>query len=169
MATDRLREAMNEQIGHEFFSAYVYLSMSAYCENHNLTGFAHWLREQAREEVDHALRFVDFLLERGQAVRLPAMAAPPAEFGSPLEVMEAALEHERKISGRIGKLYAMAVEEQDYPAQVFLQWFVTEQVEEEATVGLIVERLKLFGAEGVALFGLDQELGSRSGEDVEAS
>jgi ferritin len=143
MISDALTAEINEQIKFELFSAYMYLAMSADCADRNLTGFAHWLRMQAEEEVDHAMRFFNFLLERGARVELQAIDQPPAEFGSPLEIMEKSLEHERFVTGRINELYGLALAENDYPAQVLLQWFVTEQVEEEASIDEIVERMKL--------------------------
>jgi ferritin len=166
MISDKLQDAINEQIKYEFYSAYMYLAMSADCSDRNLTGFAHWLRLQAREEVDHAMRFFDFLIERGGRVELHAIDKPPFEFGSPLEIMERSLEHERFVTSRINELYDLANAEQDRPAQVMLQWFVTEQVEEEASIDEIVQRMKMFGADGAALFMLDRDLGSRGpGED----
>lgn len=166
MISDKLQDAINEQIKYELYSAYMYLAMSADCSDRNLTGFAHWLRLQAREEVDHAMRFFDFLVERGGRVELHAIDKPPFEFGSPLEIMERSLEHERFVTSRINELYDLANAEQDRPAQVMLQWFVTEQVEEEASIDEIVQRMKMFGADGAALFMLDRDLGSRGpGED----
>lgn len=167
MISDDLTRQINEQINVELFSAYMYLAMSADCADRNLTGFAHWLRAQAEEEVDHAMRFFSFLLERGARVELQAVEGPPSSFGSPLEIMEKSLEHERFVTGRINSLYATALEEKDYPAQVLLQWFVTEQVEEEASIDEIVERMKLFGEEGSALLMLDTQLGARPAEGGE--
>ena len=149
------------------FSAYMYLAMSADCSDRNLTGFAHWLRLQAGEEVEHAMRFYDFLLERGGRVVLQAIDQPPVEFGSPLAIMERSLEHERFVTARINDLYDLAQEEGDRPAQVMLQWFITEQVEEEASIDAVVERMKMFGSEGPALFMLDRDLGARGPELIE--
>jgi len=163
----RLVDEINEQIRVELYSAYMYLAMSADCADRNLTGFAHWLRMQAEEEVDHAMRLFNFLLERGARVELQAIDMPPSSFGSPLEIMEASLEHERFVTARIDDLYALALEEKDYPAQVLLQWFVTEQVEEEASIDEIVERMKMFGQDGSALLILDTRLGERPTEDAD--
>ncbi len=167
MISEALTREINEQIKFELYSAYMYLAMSADCSDRNLSGFAHWLSEQAEEEVAHAMRFYNFLLERGARVELMAIDQPPARFGSPLEIMEKSLEHERFVTGRINGLYELAVSENDYPAQVLLQWFVTEQVEEESSIDEIVERMRMFGAEGPALLMLDTQLGLRPAEDGE--
>ena len=167
MISDTLTAEINEQIKYELYSAYMYLAMSADCSDRNLTGFAHWLSQQAEEEVAHAMRFYRFLLDRGARVELQAIDQPPASFGSPLEIMEKSLDHERFVTGRINGLYKLSVEEGDYAAQVLLQWFVTEQVEEEASIDEIVQRMKIFGAEGSALLMLDTQLGSRAPEDGE--
>lgn len=162
MISQKLQEAINEQIKFELYSAYMYLAMSADCSERNLTGFANWLRMQAQEEVEHGMRFYDFLIERGGRVELHGIDKPPFEFGSPLEIMEQSLEHERFVTSRINGLFDLAHEEQDRPAQVMLQWFITEQVEEEASIDEIVQRMKMFGADGAALFMLDRDLGARS-------
>ena len=162
MISQKLQEAINEQIKFELYSAYMYLAMSADCSDRNLTGFANWLRMQAQEEVEHGMRFYDFLIERGGRVELHGIDKPPFEFGSPLEIMEQSLEHERFVTSRINELFDLAHEEQDRPAQVMLQWFITEQVEEEASIDEIIQRMKMFGADGAALFMLDRDLGARS-------
>jgi ferritin len=156
---------MNEQIKNEFYSAYQYLSMAAYCESANLPGFARWMRMQAREEVEHAMKFYDFILDRGSRVLLQAMDQPVADFGSPLEVFEQALEHEQRVTAMINDLYRLAVKENDYASQTFLQWFVTEQVEEEKNAGDVVETLKMIGGKSEALFLLDRELGERGNDE----
>lgn len=161
MLAKAVQDAMNEQIKTEFYSAYQYLSMAAYCESVNLPGFAHWMRIQAREEVEHAMKFYDFVLDRGGRVLLQAIDQPVIEFGSPLEVFEQALKHEQRVTATINELYTLAVEENDYASQAFLQWFVTEQVEEEKNAGDVVETLKMVGDKSEALFLLDRELGSR--------
>ncbi len=159
-----VQEALNEQIKHEFDSAYIYLSMAAYCESANLPGFARWLGVQAREEVEHAMKFYGFIHDRGGRVQLRALDQPPTEFGSVLGVFEQALAHERKISGLINQLYGLAAGEQDYASQAFLQGFVTEQVEEEKITSQVVERLKLAGDSKHALLLVDTELGERQDE-----
>jgi ferritin len=165
MISDRLQDSINEQIKHELYSAYMYMAMSADCADRNLLGFAHWMSMQAREEVEHAMRFYNFLLERGGRVELQAIDKPPSEFGSPLQIMEASLEHERFVTSRINELFDQALEENDRAAQVMLQWFITEQVEEEASIDDIVQRMKRFGEEGTVLFMLDRELGARGPEE----
>ena len=171
MLSKTLQDAMNEQIKNELYSAYLYLSMSAYCETANLPGFAHWMRLQAQEEETHAMKFFDFIHERGGRVVLQAIDQPPAEFQSPLKVFKQTLEHEQKVTGLINDLYALAVQEKDYASQVFLQWFVTEQVEEEDSATQILETLKMIGDKSHALLMLDRELGGRGasepGEDGE--
>jgi ferritin len=156
-----IQDAMNEQIKNEFYSAYQYLSMAAYCESENLPGFAGWMRAQAREETEHAMKFFDFILDRNGRVVLGAIDGPVVEFGSPLEVFERALGHEQKVTTMINDLYGLAVRENDYASQAFLQWFVTEQVEEEKNTGDVVETLKMVGDRSEALFLLDRELGQR--------
>ena len=164
MLSKTIQDAMNEQIKNELYSAYLYLSMSAYCEAANLPGFAHWMRVQAQEEEAHAMKFYDFIYERGGRVVLQAIDQPPVEFQSPLNVFEQTLEHEQKVTALIHDLYTLAVQEKDYASQAFLQWFVTEQVEEEASATQIVETLKMIGDKGHALLMLDRELGKRGAD-----
>src|ERR687895_1104294 len=161
MFGEAIQDAMNEQMKNEFYAAYQYLSMAAYCESENLPGFAHWMRTQAREETEHAMKFYDFILDRKGHVVLQAIDGPLVEFGSPLEVFERALEHEKKVTAMIHDLYGLAARENDYASQTFLQWFVTEQVEEEKNAGDVVETLKMVGDKSEALFLLDRELGQR--------
>jgi len=160
-----VQDAMNEQIKNELYSAYQYLSMAAYCESVNLPGFARWMRVQAREETEHAMKFYDFILDRNGRVVLQAIEGPVVEFGSPLEVFEQALEHEQRVTGMINDLYELAVGENDYASQTFLQWFVREQVEEEKNAGDVVETLKMVGDRSEAIFLLDRELGQRGDEE----
>ncbi len=164
MLNKPMQDAMNEQIKNELYSAYIYLSMSAYFEDTSLPGFAHWMRVQAQEEQEHAMKFYHFINERGGRVVLQAIDQPPMEFESPLDVFERTLEHEQRVTGLIHQLYALGVQEQDYASQIFLQWFVTEQVEEEANATQIVETLKLIGDKRHALLMLDRELGSRGAD-----
>ncbi len=158
----QVQDAINDQVAEEFYASYLYLSMSAYFEAESLGGFAQWMRMQAQEEHAHAMKLVDFLIERGGRVELKAIDKPPADFESPLAVMQAALSHEQKVTGRINDLYELAVAERDYPAQVMLQWFISEQVEEEASAGAIVDQLELAGDSGSALLMLDAKLGQRT-------
>jgi ferritin len=162
---DRLQAAFNEQINEELFSSYVYLAMAAHFEAMNLEGFASWMKHQAQEEMEHAMRLFDHINRRGGRVVLKAIGEPPAEFGSPLEAFEKALAHEQHITGCIHELYKLAQDEADYPAQLELHWFIDEQVEEEENSGRVVELLKLAGDNKGALFMLDRELAKRSGAD----
>lgn len=160
----KLEKALNEQITHELESAYVYLSMCAYFEAQNLLGMAHWMRLQAQEEVGHAMKIFGFINDRGGRVELGAIAKPPVEFKSPLEVFQKALAHERKITGLINQLYDLADDEDDYPTEVMLQWFIDEQVEEEKSAQEVIDHLKLIGESGAGIFMLDRQLGERKAE-----
>ena len=159
-----MQDAMNEQINREMFSSYLYLSMAAYFEGKNLPGFAHWMRRQADEERGHAMKFYNFILESGGRVAFKAIAAPKAEWGSNLEAFQEAAGHEAQISASINALYDLAMKEKDYPAQVMLQWFITEQVEEEKNAAEIVAQLKMIEARDTAVLMLDHRLAKRSGE-----
>ena len=161
MLNHKLQTALNEQIKNELYSAYIYLSMSAYFESINLPGFANWMRKQSQEEVNHAMKIFDFIHERGGRVELQAIDQPPVSFESPLKVFEMALEHEKKVTAMIHDLYKLAEEEKDYPTQVMLHWFIDEQVEEEKSASDLVEQLKRIGDDGVGLLLLDQKLGDR--------
>ncbi|MCS7222042.1 MAG: ferritin [Anaerolineae bacterium] len=161
MLSKTIQDAMNEQIKNEFYSAYLYLSMAAYYESINLRGFAHWMRVQAQEETEHAMKFYDFIYDRGGRVVLKAIDQPPVEFRSPLHAFEEALAHEQKVTGMIHNIYTLAVQEKDYASQSFLKWFVDEQVEEERSAAQIVETLKMIGDHPGALILLDRELGQR--------
>ncbi len=161
MLGKKLQSAINEQIKNELYSGYLYLAMSAYFQAANLPGFARWMRVQAAEEQQHALKFFDFVNERGGRVELQAIDQPPVQFQSPQAVFEQVLEHEKKVTSLINKLYELALGEKDYPAQVMLQWFIEEQVEEEANATQIVETLKMVGEKGQALVMLDRQLGTR--------
>lgn len=156
-----LQNMMNDQIGHELYSAYLYLSMSAYCESINMRGAAHWMRLQAQEEVAHAMKFFDFIIDRGGQVTLQAIDQPPTEFASLLDVFEKALAHEKHVTSLINSIYDAAMREQDYAAQALLQWFVTEQVEEEKSTDDVVQTLKMVEGQPAGLFIVDRELGGR--------
>ena len=161
MLSKTLHEAMNQHFKSELYAAHLYLSMSAYCDSVNLSGFAHWMLVQAEEERGHAMRFYGFIRDRGGRVIVPSVEQPPIEFTSPLDVFEQALAHERQVAARINELYGLALQEKDYASQAFLQWFVTEQVEEDRLLSQLVETLKLAGDNGAALLMLDRELGAR--------
>lgn len=162
---ERVQAAINDQINAELYSAYIYLAMAAQFEAMNLQGFAHWMRHQAEEEREHAMRLFNHLVRRGARVVLKGIAEPPLEFGTPLETFQKALAHEEHITKRIHDLYALAQEVGDYPAQLELHWFIDEQVEEEENTGRVVELLKLAGDNAGALLLLDRELAKRSDED----
>lgn len=159
----KMQSALNEQIKEEMASAYIYLSMAAYFESINLPGFAHWMVAQSQEELSHAMKFYNYIYDRGGRVTFQALAQPPADFAGPIAVFEKTLAHEQRITGCIHNLYAQAVEENDYASLSILQWFVDEQVEEEKTAGDILDMLKMIGEEGQGLIMLDRQLASREG------
>lgn len=161
MIGKRMQDAMNEQIKHELESAYLYLSMVAYFRAEGLDGMAQWMTGQAQEEVAHAMRFFNHINERGGRVELKALAQPQKDWASPLEAFKAAYEHERFITGRINNLLKVAEEENDNPAKIMLQWFVTEQVEEEDSTKKVVDLLTRVGDSGHGLIMVDRELGTR--------
>jgi ferritin len=156
-----MAEALNGQINAELYSAYVYASMAAYFESVDLKGFAAWMTAQAQEEVAHAMKIYSFIHERGGRVKLAAIDGPPTEWQSPLAAFEAAYKHEQHVTSLIHGLVSKAVDEKDYATKNMLDWFVNEQVEEEASASEIVAQLKMLGTEGPALLMLDRELGKR--------
>lgn len=153
--------ALNKQINEEFYSAYLYLAMSNYCDAANLKGFANWTRVQYQEELSHALKFVDYVNERGGRVLLESIEKPKAEWDNIIEVAEGVLTHEQHITGRINDLLALSTDERDFATVNFLQWFISEQVEEEANAMELVDQLKMIEGKGAALFMLDRELMQR--------
>jgi ferritin len=161
MMSSQVQDAFNEQMKHEFYSSYLYLSMSAYLEAANLPGLATWMRAQAREEANHAMKIFDHLLDRGDKVQLQPIGRPPAEFASAREVFEQAHRHEKEVTASINQLYGLAVDQRDFASRVFLDWFVQEQVEEEKTTGLLAEQLRMVGDDRPGLLMLDRELGQR--------
>jgi ferritin len=161
MLKEKVQSALTEQLNWELYSSYLYLSMSAYFLSLNLAGFANWMRVQAQEELVHAMKFYDFINERGGRVMLQGVEAPPTEWSSPLDVFENAYKHEQKVTERINDLVSLALGEGDHATNIFLQWFVTEQVEEEASADEVVQKLKLVGDAGDGLFLLDREMGQR--------
>lgn len=161
MIKDTMTNALNEQINEELFSAYLYLSMAAQFDDMSLSGFANWMRVQAQEELSHAMKFFNYITERGGRVSLKAIAEPQKEWDSVIEMFQAAYDHECHISECINKLVDRAIEGRDYATQNMLQWFVEEQVEEEASADEILQKLKLMGDAQGALFMMDRELGSR--------
>ena len=161
MLSDKMVDALNGQINKEMYSAYLYMSMSAYTEFIGLKGFANWFYIQYQEEMEHAMRIYNYILEQGSQVKLMAVKEPPTEFGSPLEMFEQTLEHEKYITQSINDLVELAIEQKDHASQIFLQWYVTEQVEEEGNDNEIIDKLKLAGKEGGGLFMIDKELSGR--------
>jgi len=162
MLSQSLTDALNEQVKHELYSEYLYLAMSAYCDDRSLPGFAHWMRLQADEEREHAMRFFDFITDRDGRAILQAIPQPPRDFGSPTALFEQVLAHEQEISSLIDQLYRKALSEQDHATQIFVEWFISEQVEEEKTAKQILETLRLAGDSNVGLLMVDRELGART-------
>lgn len=157
-----VRQLINDQIAHEFYAAYLYLAMAAQFEEQDYAGFAQWMRMQSKEEDEHAMKLFDYLVERGERIELNQIDKPPVEFGSPVAAFRKALEHEQKVTGLINKIYKAAVEAEDYPTQIMLQWFIAEQVEEEDSTGTAVHRLEMAEDNRAALMFLDAEFGERS-------
>ncbi len=162
MISAKMQDALNEQVNAEYYSSYLYLAMAAHCEAINLKGFANWFRVQTQEEMVHALKIFDFVLERGGRVELKPIEGPPTQWDSPVAIFEATLEHERHVTSRINKLVDLAIAESDHATNAFLQWFVSEQVEEEASVDDVLQKLKLTAGAPGGLFLLDQELAQRT-------
>jgi len=158
---EKIQTAFNRQNNAELFSAYLYLSMSAYFESINLKGFAKWMRVQAQEEMVHAMKFFTHVVGRGGRVLLQAIEASATEWKSPLVVFEAAYAHEQKVTDLINSLVDLALEEKDHAGNAFLQWFVTEQIEEGASADDVVQKLKRVGDSPQGLFLLDQEMAQR--------
>lgn len=167
MLKKKVQDALNDQLREEYYSAYLYLSMSAYAESVNLPGFAHWMRLQYDEEIAHVMKFYNYILDRGGRVKLLAIDEPAHDFKGPLDLFEKSLAHEKLVSGRIRKIYGMAVKEGDYESQVFLQWFITEQIEEEKTADDVLQTIKRAGDDGHAILMIDRELGARQPGAVE--
>jgi len=160
--SDRMLKALNEQINAELYSAYLYLAMAADFEEKGLEGMAHWMEIQFQEEQGHALKIYRYVIDRGGRVTLDAIEKPQTTWDSPLAIFEAALAHERHVSELIGKLASLATEENDHATHNMLQWFISEQVEEEATADAIVGKLRMVGDQGQGLFMMDGELGQRT-------
>lgn len=161
MITKKMETALNDQINKEFYSAYLYLSMSAYCNQLGLPGAEHWFRMQYDEEIAHMSKMFDYVMQHGGEAHLLQIDEPPREFGTLLNVFKESLAHEQFVTKRINALLDVAVEERDHASQVFLQWFITEQVEEESNVQEIVQRLSLAGDNGGALMMIDDKLAQR--------
>ncbi len=161
MISKKMNKAFNAQINAELFSSYLYLSMSAWLAEKSLSGFATWMRAQAQEELFHATKMYDYLIERGGSIKLEAIDKPQASWDSPEDVVKEVVEHEAHVTSLINDLVDVALDERDHAANIFLQWFVEEQVEEEASVGDVYEKMKLAKGHSGSLFTLDMELGKR--------
>ncbi len=161
MISKAIEQAFNKQLNAETYSAYLYWSMSAALEEMNLPGFANWMRIQAQEEMTHANKFYNQIIERGGKVTLTAIDGPPTEWDSVKAVFEAGLAHEQLVTGLINDMMDLAIQEKDHAANMFLQWFVTEQVEEEATAMEILGKLEIVGETTGGLYMLDKEMGQR--------
>lgn len=162
MISQAMVAALNHQIKHEFYSSYLYLAMAAYSEQQGLSGFAHWMKLQSDEERGHGMKIFDYLLDNGVPVALEPIEQPAAAFGGPLQMFRAVLDHERSITQRIHNLVAQAKEEHDYRTDAFLQWFVTEQIEEEKHAMGIVQRIEIVEERMSAVLWIDKELKKRS-------
>jgi ferritin len=167
--TSVVLDAINRQISSEFSASFSYLSMSAWCERENFTGAAHWLRLQAQEEHGHAMKLFDFLLARGGDVTLETIEVPKTKFSSLVDVFEQALKQEQSVSKQIDALYELAFKEKVFAAMAELQWFLTEQVEEEKTAREIVGRLHMVGGDKASIIDIDRDLGGRAGAQTAAS
>ena len=161
MISDKVQKAINDQITAEFDSSYLYLAMSAWCEEQNLKGFARWMRVQAEEEKQHGFKLFDYLVDRGGKVVLGALGAPPENFDSIEDVFQKTLDHERKVTARIHKLNELAIQEKDHATVAHLQWFITEQVEEEASAEEILNQIKMVEGRPGTIFYIDREVGRR--------
>jgi ferritin len=162
MISEKMQEALNEQVNAELYSSYLYLSMAAYFKGINLGGFARWMEAQALEELSHAMKFYGFISERGAPVTLKPIKGPETRWDSPLAVFEHVYSHEQHVTGLINDLVNLAIEEKDHATNNFLQWFVGEQVEEEASADEVLQKLKLMEDAKGGLFMLDRELGQRT-------
>jgi ferritin len=162
MISKTMTEALNNQINAELFSSYLYLSMASYAAHEGMAGAANWFTVQAKEEVTHAQRFYNYVNSQGERVLLQAIDSPKSAFESLLAAFEETLAHEKKVTALINDLVSLARDEKDHATEIMLQWFVTEQVEEEESAADIVNMLKLGGNQGGALFMIDKELGART-------
>ncbi len=161
MLNDSMQEALNKQINYEFFSAHLYLSMSAYFNSIDLDGFSHWMRIQYEEEIFHAMKFLDFIHMRDGRVKLLAIDEPPFEWDSPLHAFQVTYGHEKKVTSLINDLVTKSIRENDHATQNFLQWYIAEQVEEEASVKSVMSKLKLAADSPSSLLLLDQDMAKR--------
>lgn len=161
MITEKMQKAIEEQINAELWSAYLYLSMSAYFERQNLQGFANWMKIQWQEEITHAIKFFDYVHERGGQIFLKPIAGVQTDWKNPADIFTETLKHEQHVTALINNLVNIAIEEKDHATNNMLQWYVAEQVEEEANAEQILVQLKLIGDNGYGLLMLDRELATR--------
>jgi ferritin len=161
MLTEKMEKMLNEHLNYELYSSYLYLAMAAYCEGIDLKGFANWMRIQVQEELAHVTKFYDYIHERDGKVLLTAIDGPPTSWDSPFAAFAETLKHEQSVTGRINSIVKTALEENDFATHTFLQWFITEQVEEEASVRDVLQKVKMVGDSGDGLFLIDRELGQR--------
>jgi ferritin len=164
MINKNMQDAINEQINKEMYSSYLYLSMAAYFESTGLPGAAKWMRVQSEEETEHAMKFFEHLIDRGGKVELKPIAAPEIEWAGPMAAFEAVLQHEQFVTKSINDLYEVALKEKDYPAQVLLQWYINEQVEEEKNAAAVIDNMNRIEAHETAVLQLDHQLGKRGKE-----
>jgi len=162
MISKSIQDAINDQINKELYSSYLYLAMSTYYAESNFSGFASWMKVQSTEEYSHAMKFYGYVIERNGHVELETIEKPHAKFKSPVDVFKQVLEHEQKVTGMINKLYELAIKEKDYPTQIMLEWFITEQLEEEKNAGDVLEQLKMVGDSPVSLIMIDRQLAARA-------
>jgi ferritin len=161
MLDEKMQKSLNYQLNRELYSGYLYLAMAAYFEDQDLPGFGNWMRIQAQEELSHGMRLYDYLVQRGGRVLLAEIETPQKEWDSPLAAFEHVYEHEQLVTGLINDLVDLAIELKDHATNNFLQWFVAEQVEEEESASGVLQKVKMTGESGRALYMLDQELAQR--------
>lgn len=161
MVSENMEKALNGQLNAELYSGYLYLSMAAYFEDEDLAGFANWMRVQAQEELDHGMKFYDYIIRRGASVTLTAIEAPQTKWDSPLDAFENVLSHEQYVTSLINNLVNLAIEEKDHATNNFLQWFVEEQVEEEENASELLAKIKLANGDNRLIYELNKELATR--------
>lgn len=161
MLSEKLQDAINDQLNFEFYSGYIYLAMSAWLSSKNLNGMANWMQVQYQEEQIHAMKFFDFIGDRDGQIKLKAIDQPQAEWKSVLDVFEAAYKHEQIVTGRISDLVELALNERDHVTNSLLQWFINEQIEEEASVRDMADQIRMAGNSSESIFMLDREMAQR--------
>ena len=161
MISNKMCKALNDQVNAELFSSYLYLSMSSWFSERSLSGFASWMRIQAQEEISQAMKIYDYIIELGGKIQLAAIEQPESSWKSAVAVVEEVARHEAKVTGLVNDLVEVALSKKDHAANIFLQWFVAEQVEEEASVGEVFERMKMIDGDSAGMFAMDMELAKR--------